>query len=207
MKTPIGSTLSLLRAAKGLSEVFSAEELVVAVWKQDKSFGLHGYTDLYPNSNKVLAALMGEKGLTRRGYFKKVGPKMYSLTPEGKALVIPTNGKVLRLRANKELEGKFLGYFDSPTRHKVETSPATVALVDALNFWGFKHESKNINQKLVAVNECLSALEALLREQEDVILSNGLALALKDIQGVRRTHEWLQEKFRRHLNLLINRNQ
>lgn len=205
-----GSILSLLHAAQRLSTTFSAEELVVAAWQEDKAFGLSGYADLYPNSNKVLASLMGEKGLVKRGYFKKMGSKLYSLTPEGRALVIPTGKPLPPRRVNKEIESKFLGYYSSKAREKVDISPElvpTLTLVDALNFWKISPEDTNINQKLSLVNECLLHLEALLREQKDVTLSNGLALATKDIQGVRRTHEWLQEKFRRHLNLLINRNQ
>jgi len=208
MKTmkAIGTVATLLKAASELPEIFSAEELVVAAWLKDKdSLGLKGYEALYPNSNKIFSTLMGKNGLERRGYLKKVGPKLYSLMPAGKALVIP-NGKPLEVRASKGLEAQFLGYFDSPTKHKVAIAPETVMLVDALSFWKILPDDKNIDQKLTAVGDCLSNLEALLREKKDVTLSNGLVLAAKDIQSVRRTHEWLQEKFRRHLNLLIHRN-
>lgn len=200
-----GSILSLLRAAKKLSSIFSAEELVVAAWQEDKVFGLSGYANLHPNSNKVLSSLMGKKGLVNRGCFKKMGSKLYSLTPEGMELVIPLGKPRL---INKEIEDNFLGYYDSKAREKILSElGSTLTFVDALNFWKISSEDKNINQKLTLVNECLLHLGALLRGQKNVTLSSGLALATKDIQGVRRTHEWLQDKFRHHLNVLIIRNQ
>src|SRR5439155_531059 len=47
---------------------FSAEALIVASWQKfPKTFGLKGYAELYPDSNKILSSIMGEKGLARRG--------------------------------------------------------------------------------------------------------------------------------------------
>src|SRR5207237_3082659 len=64
---------------------FSAEALIVACWQKfPRTFGLKGYTDLYPDSNKVLSSIMGERGLTRRGWLVKMGQKLYALTREGR---------------------------------------------------------------------------------------------------------------------------
>ena len=64
---------------------FSAESLIVASWQKfPRTFGLKGYADLYPDSNKVLSSIMGEKGLARRGWLSKVGQKMYSLSRDGR---------------------------------------------------------------------------------------------------------------------------
>ena len=50
---------------------FSAEALIVAAWqKYPRTFGLKGYEELYPDSNKVLAGIMGEKGLPKRGWME-----------------------------------------------------------------------------------------------------------------------------------------
>ena len=60
---------------------FSAEALTVAAWQKfPKTFGLKGYTELHPDNNKILAAIMGEKGLARRGWLSKMGQKLYALT-------------------------------------------------------------------------------------------------------------------------------
>src|SRR5216684_8902263 len=47
---------------------FSAEALIVASWQRfPKAFGLKGYGDHYPDSNRVLSSIMGERGLAKRG--------------------------------------------------------------------------------------------------------------------------------------------
>src|SRR3954462_400674 len=67
---------------------FSAEALIVAAWQHSpRTFGLKGYTDQYPDSNKVLSSIMGEKGLARRGWLAKMGQKLYALTREGRQVV------------------------------------------------------------------------------------------------------------------------
>src|SRR5947207_316944 len=83
----------ILLAAHHLEEQgqspFSAEALIVASWQKfPKSFGLKGYTDQYPDSNKVLSSIMGERGLARRGWLAKMGQKLYSLTREGRHVVV-----------------------------------------------------------------------------------------------------------------------
>src|SRR5437763_4809591 len=82
----------ILLAASDLEEQgqspFSAEALIVACWQKfPRTFGLKGYADQYPDSNKVLTSIMGEKGLTRRGWLAKMGQKLYTLTREGKHAV------------------------------------------------------------------------------------------------------------------------
>ena len=79
----------ILLAAFQLEEAgqspFSAETLIVAVWQKfPRTFGLKGYAEQYPDSNKVLASIMGEKGLARRGWLDKMGQKLYALTREGR---------------------------------------------------------------------------------------------------------------------------
>src|SRR4029077_2667203 len=67
---------------------FSAEALIVASWlKFPKTFGLKGYADQFPDSNKILSSIMGEKGLARRGWLVKIGQKMYALTRDGRQVV------------------------------------------------------------------------------------------------------------------------
>ena len=153
--------------------------------------------------------LMGEKGLIKRGYLNKEGPKLYSLTPTAKTIVgnhkQPTAGKRLHLKVNTEEEKRFLHYFDSLARHKVDSCAANdLRLIDAMQFWGISGENSDtiIAEKLRMVTDCLGHLEALLREEKEITLSNGLVLVPKEIQSVRQTHDWLREKFRRHLKLL-----
>src|SRR5258708_40257703 len=67
---------------------FSAEALIVVSWQKfPKTFGLKGYADQYPDSNKILSSIMGEKGLARRGWLVKMGQKMYALTRDGRQVI------------------------------------------------------------------------------------------------------------------------
>ncbi|HKI33460.1 MAG TPA: hypothetical protein VKA46_16515, partial [Gemmataceae bacterium] len=67
---------------------FSAEALIVAAWQKfPKTFGLKGYVDLYPDSNKVLSSIMGVRGLAGRGWLAKMGQKLYVLSRDGRQLV------------------------------------------------------------------------------------------------------------------------
>ena len=82
----------ILLAASHLEEAgqspFSAEALIVSAWrKYPRTFGLKGFEEQYPDSNKVLAMIMGEKGLPGRGWMAKVGQKQYALTRDGKQVV------------------------------------------------------------------------------------------------------------------------
>jgi hypothetical protein len=68
----------ILLAAKKLPQPFTTEDLVVASWQLDKTkFGLDGFTDQYPNNNKVLVCLMGAKGLVKQGRLTKVSNGRY----------------------------------------------------------------------------------------------------------------------------------
>lgn len=55
---------------------FSCEDLVVACWRlHPQDFTLNGYD--HPDSNKVIAALVGCRGVVARGWLLKVAPKTY----------------------------------------------------------------------------------------------------------------------------------
>ena len=53
---------------------FSAEALIVECWKvSPQTFGLKGFSAIHPDSNRVLAVIMGERGLARQGWINTVG--------------------------------------------------------------------------------------------------------------------------------------
>ena len=64
---------------------FTAEELIVRSFLDyPNDFSLKGYAGKYPNSNSVLKHIMGRQApVITRGWFEKVGPKRYRLTPKG----------------------------------------------------------------------------------------------------------------------------
>jgi hypothetical protein len=78
----------ILVAASHLAEendTFTAEDLIVRAWTDfPESFGLTGYRDRYPDSNRVLSKLMGSVGLCSRGWLEQVSTKLYRITPGGR---------------------------------------------------------------------------------------------------------------------------
>lgn len=106
----------LLVAAGGLGETFTAEDLTVAVWKIDKrGFGLRGYWDEYPDSNKVYPYLMGQRGMVQTGRLKKIGPKVYALDRIGRQELAEINDrpnvrqKMSIRKLDQDIEDRYCG--------------------------------------------------------------------------------------------------
>jgi hypothetical protein len=76
--------VSAVRLAEN-QEQFTAEDLIVKAWKDyPESFGLSGYREAHPDSNRVLSKLMGSVGLCSRGWLEQVSTKTYRMTPAGR---------------------------------------------------------------------------------------------------------------------------
>jgi hypothetical protein len=67
-----------------LDHNFTAEELSVSAWKMDKpSFGLRGFENDYPDSNKLFKSIDSQGGLVIKGFIDKVGDRTFRLTTGG----------------------------------------------------------------------------------------------------------------------------
>jgi hypothetical protein len=193
---------------------FSAEALIVASWQKfPRTFGLKGYTDLYPDSNKVLSSIMGEKGLARRGWLVKMGQKLYALTREGRVVV----GRMQQggeqevtpslTRLSREQDRFLLGLLASPAVEKYEDGrKAELTFADACRFWGISDSLRG-----EALDNRLNRFEALLAEIDRFLgtgateLSNGRSISGDDLVQLTKVHEYLGERFARHLSLLRTR--
>jgi hypothetical protein len=194
---------------------FSAEALIVAAWQKfPKSFGLKGYTDLYPDSNKVLSSIMGVKGLAHRGYLLKMGQKLYSLSKEGRDLIRklleggetpPSVGDNVKLSRDQE---KFLLQLLSSTGvHKFEEGrKQDLTFADACRFWSITEnvQGEMLNSRLHQVRATLADIDRLVSRSPSE-LSNGRLVTLDDLTQLGNIHAYLEERFSRHLTLLRNR--
>jgi hypothetical protein len=198
---------------------FSAEALIVASWQKfPRTFGLKGYADLYPDSNKILSSIMGEKGLARRGWLMKMGQKLYSLTNSGRQVVkrllegeepVPaprvTVPKAPKISREQE---KFLsGLFESTALEKFdEGRKPEITFGDACRFWGITETThgETLNSRLNRVRTQLSEIDGMLNKG-DMELSSGRSISGQDLSHLAGVHEYLEERFARHLNLLRNR--
>lgn len=218
---PVELTVSekILMAAHQLDQQgqspFSAETLIVASWQMyPRTFGLKGYVDQYPDSNKVLSSIMGERGLARRGWLVKMGQKLYALTREGRRVlakllqneaVEPPSTDNIKISRDKE---KFLlGLLSSSAVRKFEEDQRNeLTFADACRFWDITQ-----NLKGDAVDERLAHVEQTLREldqelsQADAELSNGRIVTAGDLRVLANIHRYMEDRFERVLNLLRSR--
>lgn len=200
---------------------FSAESLIVASWKRyPNTFGLKGFAEHYPDSNKILASIMGEKGLAKKGWLLKVGQKMYVLTADGKKAV-------QRLQAGEgpppppprpnptpafkgmpaELDGLLVRLLDSEALYKhLEDRKQDITFGDALQFWGLgeKARSEEIDLQMGAGRRQMEESKKKL-EKGSLTLSNGRSISQEDVSMLGHLHSYLQERFARHLNLMRQR--
>lgn len=193
---------------------FSAEALIVASWQKfPKTFGLKGYAELYPDSNKILSSIMGEKGLARRGWLAKMGQKMYSLTREGRSVVRkvltdeeePPPSDMAKL--TREQERFVQALLDSTAVQKFEENRKNeLAFADACRFWGITENMKGeaLDIKLRQVQDSLLDLDRSLADS-DAELSSGRVIFAGDIRVLTNIHRYMEDRFDRHLSLLRSR--
>lgn len=194
---------------------FSAEALIVASWvKFPKTFGLKGFAEQYPDSNKILSSIMGEKGLARRGWLVKMGQKLYALTREGRTVVrrvmlqeeeAPAPSTLLRLGRDQE---KFTqGLLDSSAVQKFEENrKGELTFADACRFWGITENMKGdqLDTRLEQVGTYLTEMDRQFAEN-DAELTNGRVVTAGDIRVLTNIHRYMEDRFDRHLNLLRSR--
>jgi hypothetical protein len=194
---------------------FSAEALIVASWQQfPRTFGLKGYADQYPDSNKVLSSIMGVKGLARRGWLVKMGQKLYALTREGRAIV----RKVLQqddepapttthISLSRDQEKFLLSLLDTSAVQKFEENrKAELTFADACRFWSITENMKGeqLDAKLKQFEETLKDLDRTLAEG-DAEVTGGRVITAGDLRVVTNICRYMEDRFGRHLNLLRSR--
>jgi hypothetical protein len=209
----------ILLAAENLEKQgqspFTAEMLIVASWQRFSStFGLKGFTEKYPDSNKILSSIMGEKGLARRGWLVKMGQKLYALTREGRNVIrrvmmeeeeaLPA-GSVQRMSREHERFLKVL--FDSSAVQKFEDNRKhELSFADACRFWSITENMKGelLDEKLEDMNTTLAELDRILADV-DAEMSGGRVVTAGEIRVMTNIHRYMQDRFERHLNLLRSR--
>lgn len=198
---------------------FSAEALIVTSWQKfPKTFGLKGYADQYPDSNKVLSSIMGERGLAKRGWLVKMGQKLYALTREGRLgaqrlmqggepVSTPAPAPTSSSRLSRDQEKFLLGLFGTEAVEKYdENRKHEITFTDATRFWGIS-ENQHGEQLDTRLVKFQSQIEELIRflHTGETELSNGRAITEEEVGHLVRVHEYLEEKFARHLSVLRSR--
>jgi len=195
---------------------FSAEALIVASWQQfPRTFGLKGYADQYPDSNKVLSSIMGVKGLARRGWLVKMGQKLYALTREGRSIVRkvlqqddePAPATTTTIHLSRDQEKFLLALFDTSAVQKFEENrKAELTFADACRFWSITENMKGeqLDAKLTYFEQTLTELDKLLANG-DAEVAGGRVFSAGDLRVLTNIHRYMEDRFGRHLNLLRSR--
>src|SRR5262245_61200970 len=210
----------ILLAAAHLEDLgqspFSAEALIVSAWqKYPKTFGLKGFEQHYPDSNKVLAGIMGEKGLTRRGWMIKVGQKLYTLTRDGRQIVRkllqgedtpPLTAKRAGARLSREHDLLLQGLLASAAYSKQrQAREAEWTFSEACRFWSMGDRlGAAIDARLDEIQRQLTEIERLLATGPQT-LGNGREVTAEEAGTLCDLHQQLEQRFGRHLNLLRSR--
>lgn len=184
---------------------FTAEDLVVATWESDKgSFGLQGYSERFPDSNRILTNIMGTKGLRGKGWIEKTGEKLYRLTSSGvktaKLLLGLDNigtsraGNIPReqLQVIKRL-------MESPVFASNQPD-VDVIFRDACRFWGISSYSTaaTLKNRFVEIKDALDTLREIVaanKEHEVVLPFMKIRVDSSIIQRLESLHSSLQTKF------------
>ena len=195
---------------------FSAEALIVSSWQKfPRTFGLKGYADQYPDSNKVLSCIMGERGLARRGWLSKMGQKLYALTKEGRNVVqrlqaggepTPTTGGST-VKVARDQEKYLLSLFASSASQKFEEGlKDELTFADACRFWGITENMKGdaLDERMSHFHSALGELDRVFADA-DAELSNGRHVDAGEVRVLTNIHRYMEDRFDRHLNLLRSR--
>lgn len=200
---------------------FSAEALIVACWKgSPKTFGLKGFADQYPDSNRVLSVIMGERGLARQGWLTKVGTKLYTLSDRGRKEAerihrgdeAPPRAKPERTRlstkkSDREIEKFLLRVTTTTAVRRYRTgAKAEITFRDACAFWGLSDTTD-----LLAVRDAAAKLPEELERAEDLfnndklVLSTGQLVTMEELRMLKAVHTFLTEQFARQLDMSRSR--
>jgi len=196
---------------------FSAEELVVKAWENDKSlFGLQGYSEQYPDSNRILSNIMGNKGLKGKGWIDKVGEKLYKLTASGtsiaKSMTDPAQYPASRASTiDRKQMAIILRMLESPAfKKKNAREEEGILFRDACKFWGISSysDASTVTTQFRVNKDVLADLEKAVANSA----TGRLVLPyMKDeidkekVSSLIETNEFLRTKFFDEIENLLKR--
>lgn len=206
----------VLQAARQLEleghRPFSAEALIVAAWRSNPhAFGLKGFAEQYPDSNRVLSVIMGERGLARQGLLDKVGVKLYTLTDHGRKVLAGETRRRATLDSDAVGGRKKLPVVVDRLLSRLATSLALsrfrlgskemITLPVACDFWGVPN-AQDMDALRRAAENTSQLLEKASREfpADMMELSSGRVLQRREMEMMLAVQGFLAEQFSRYLN-------
>jgi hypothetical protein len=203
------------------SATFTAEDLVVEAWRlYPDTFGLSGYADKYPDSNRVLTSIMGTKGMRGKGWLRKVGEKQYRLTStglsDGEALLRDTSeateqsSSYLRAELDRQTAAAFDRLISTTAALKaMEGRAETVSFLDACGFWDItaRSNANTLNTRLADATVLFDRATEILADKPDtegLKLPSGL-VSKTQIAALKSLHVEMQLRFKMELDIIRRR--
>lgn len=219
-KTPETVAEKLLVAAASISgtgrDAFTAEDLVVAAWERfPDTFGLQGYADSYPDSNRVLTYIMGStKGLAGTGQIERVGEKTYRLTSAGLAAAASLIGgadEQQRAALDRRLITEVARLVEAVAFQKAqEGRRAQITEREALKFLGVsaRSDGNKVRARLSDIEQAIAAGNAAVAAAQGTPLAldrGRRVVGAEDMADLQACYDYIREAFADELAQLLSR--
>ena len=203
------ASLNLTEGA--IEKSFTAEELLVEVWRMKPGvFGLRGFEQTHPDSNKLYTKIDGKDGLVRRGLFTKVGERTLQLTPSGLAAAarLRPHDEATSAKLHRVLQERVSKIVSHPVfRDWQKDQSRPTRFREAGHFWGIAPgtPAATVRERIFSVERVLKdAIYEMDTLHTDVIVEQR-GKPLFDRKEVERCLEFqstLKERFKKDLFLL-----
>jgi hypothetical protein len=205
--------------ARKRSATFTAEDLVVAAWKLfPDTFGLSGYSNQFPDSNRVLTNIMGTKGMRGKGWLRKVGEKQYQLTSAG----LDDGDKLYqRAETRNESQSDFLrAELDrqaSAAIGRIISTPAArkafarqlelITFNEACGFWDItvRSNANTLNARLAEVSVLLDRVATAAISDSEGLKVGSTFITKYQIDALVILHKEMQFRFKSDLDFIRKR--
>ncbi len=181
--------LAALECSGGdLTKSFTAEDLLLSAWKRDRmSWGLRGYEDAHPDSERIYveldrASVRGRNvrgGLVGLGLFEKVRQRTYKLTPAGlsEASAVTGADPAAQGKAERALADEIGRIVSHPVfREWLKDQDSPKRFRDAGHFWE------------IAPGTPPSVIRARIGRIDQTILKASELLEEKGVEGIAARH-------------------
>jgi hypothetical protein len=195
---------------------FTAEDLVVRCWERFPDiFGLQGYSDKFPDSNRILTNIMGMKGLRGKGWLRKVGEKRYRLTEIGRQAIQARSksgeeNSVHRAASLSRDTAEILARLVRARAFDKHRLKQELTFGDLCSYWNISPRS-NAQQLNLAVKEAEAAIAAaeefLGSKSGDALQLPGTAVQVTrtDLLNARALQQYLLQEFVSELDVIRRR--
>lgn len=205
--------------ARRHTPTFTAEDLVVRAWEAfPDTFGLSGYADRFPDSNRVLTSIMGSKGMRGKGWLRKVGQKQYRLSSAGLAAAEELLGReqneenssdsaALRAELDRNAGAALVRILSTAAARKLlDGRREEVSFNDVCGFWDITSRS-NARTLIARLEDTTKLLErALTAARTSGALRLGNQAVTADVvAGLLDGHALLQQQFETELGFIRKR--